>query len=80
MWVERTTTGSPQLAKRLKRSTVDRHALDLAAGPPPRGSEMMEEEVADRALAAGHRIDVDQGAGQREEVHAFLSSAIWPPW
>ncbi len=49
---------------------LDRHALDRAAGSPVHELlQMAEKEVADLPLPPGRRVDVDQGAGQLEEVH-----------
>jgi hypothetical protein len=47
----------------------DGHALDGAARPSGEILQIPEKEVADLPFAAGRRVDVDQGAGQGEEVH-----------
>jgi hypothetical protein len=43
---------------------LNRHPLD---GAEP--GEVLEQEVADGALVAGDRLDVDESAGQGDEVH-----------
>ncbi len=54
---------------------LDRHALDRAAGKPVHEIlQPAEQEVADLPLAPGRRVDVDQGAGQLEEVHGVVNA------